>query len=129
MTVKNFDSWNSRKKYLESSRKPLLKFHARDIWWCTYGVNLGSEQDGSGGKFERPCVILKKLSPTTAIILPLSTKKKLEIFQVSIVFGNKEGYVLLDQVRVVDTKRLLRKMGYVDKVIFEIIRSKLKELL
>jgi mRNA interferase MazF len=129
MTNKNFDVWNAKKKSLEVGVMTGIKFHARDIWWCSYGINLGSEQDGAGGNFERPCVILKKLSPTTAIVLPLSTKKKLEIFQVPVVIGEKEGYVLLDQVRVIDAKRLLRKMGYVQKAVFEIIRIKFKNLL
>lgn len=129
MTSKNFDSWNTTKKSLENKVKRPLKFHARDIWWCSFGVNLGSEQDGSGDKFERPAVIIKKLSPTTAIVLPLSTKKKLEAFQVPITISSKEGYILLDQIRVIDAKRLFRKMGYVDKETFAIIREKLKALL
>lgn len=129
MTNKNFDSWNSRKKSLEDTVREPIKFNARDIWWCSFGVNLGSEQDGSGNNFERPCVIIKKLSPTTAIVLPLSTKKKLEVFQVPFSVSGKEGYILLDQIRVIDAKRLFRKMGYVDKETFAIIREKLKSLL
>lgn len=101
----------------------------RDVWWCSYGVNLGSEQDGTGGNFERLCVVVKKLSGTTFVALPLSTKEKLADFQVKVVVKDRVGYVLLDQVRVLDVKRMLRKVGYIDKTEFEIIRSRLKELL
>ena len=129
MTNKNFDSWNIQKKLLESHMKEPVKFHERDVWWCSFGINLGNEQDGTGDNFERPCVIVKKLSPTTTLVAPLSTREKLEIFQVQVTIREKIGYVLLDQVRVVDAKSLLRKMGYIPKETFTIIRSKLKNLL
>ena len=74
-------------------------------------------------------MIVKKLSPTTTLVAPLSTREKLEIFQVKVTMREKVGYVLLDQVRVVDAKRLLRKMGYISKETFTIIRSKLIHLL
>ncbi len=127
--MKQFDEWNTRKQDLQNNEKPYVKFHARDVWWCSYGVNLGSEQDGTGGNFERLCVVVKKLSGTTFVALPLSTKEKLADFQVKVVVKDRVGYVLLDQVRVLDVKRMLRKVGYIDKAEFEIIRSRLKELL
>jgi mRNA-degrading endonuclease toxin of MazEF toxin-antitoxin module len=126
---KDFNNWNIRKQSLQNNKTIAVKFHARDVWWCSYGINLGSEQDGVGDNFERLCVIVKKLSSTTFVALPLSTKEKLEMFQVKVVVKEKIGFVLLDQIRVVDAKRLLRKVGYLQKVDFEIVRSKLKELL
>lgn len=126
---KDFNKWNIKKQFLQDNKSKSVKFHARDVWWCSYGVNLGSEQDGVGDNFERLCVVVKKLSPTTCIALPLSTKEKLEMFQVKVIVKEKIGFVLLDQVRVIDAKRLLRKVGYLDKVEFEIVRTKLKGLL
>lgn len=77
---KNFDIWNTYKKEIEDN--PRTDFvNKRDIWWCSLGVNIGSEQDGVGEHFERPVVVLRKLSSTTFIVLPLTTKKKLEDFQ------------------------------------------------
>jgi mRNA-degrading endonuclease toxin of MazEF toxin-antitoxin module len=129
--MKEFDEWNIRKQSLQYNEKPYIKFHARDVWWCSYGVNLGSEQDGVGDNFERLCVVVKKLSGSTFVALPLSTKEKLPDFQVKVkvIVKGKVGYVLLDQVRVLDVKRMLRKVGYIDKVEFEIMRSRLKNLL
>lgn len=51
------------------------------------------------------------------------------MFQVKVVVKEKVGFVLLDQMRVVDAKRLLRKVGYLRKEDFEVVRKKLKELL
>lgn len=127
--MKQFDEWNIRKQGLQNNEKPYIKFHARDVWWCSYGINLGSEQDGVGNNFERLCVVVKKLSSTTFVALPLSTKEKLPDFQVKVIVKDRVGYVLLDQVRVLDVKRMLRKVGYINKEEFETIRLRLKELL
>lgn len=122
--VKNFDKWNINKKGLEGNKVVCVTPNAREVWWVSLGVNIGSEQDGLGANFERPVLILKKLSPSTFLVFPLSTKEKLEKFQYKVIVNGKEGYVLLDQVKVIDTKRFLRKMGYVDKETFEIIKQK-----
>ena len=55
---KDFDKWNERKKALNDRERIL--FNPREIWWCSFGVNIGSEQDGSGDNFERPVIIIKK---------------------------------------------------------------------
>jgi hypothetical protein len=44
--VKDFDGWNKVKKFTEQRERPL--FHEKEIWWCLFGVNVGSEQDGEG---------------------------------------------------------------------------------
>lgn len=119
--MKSFDIWNEKKKEMENLG--ILEFtpRAREIWWCSLGLNLGSEQDGVGENFERPIVILRKLSSTTFIVLPLSTKRKMEDFQYEFTINGVLGYVLLDQIKVVDIRRFSRKMGYMTKSDFEIV--------
>jgi len=125
---KDFDGWNKAKKHTHHEGKQKL-CHEREIWWCAFGINIGREQDGWGDNFERPVVILKKLSPDTFAALPLSTKKRLERFQSKVTYGILTNFALLDQVRVLDTKRLLRKIGSMDQGEFEVMRNKLKEFL
>lgn len=127
--MNSFDSWNLKKQALNDTQKELVRFHPRELWWCSYGVNIGSEQNGVGDNFERLCLIVQKLSAKTFIALPLSTKEKLPKFQVRTVIKEKIGYVLLDQVRVLDSKRLLRKIGSISSEEFEEIKSRLKEIL
>ena len=43
--------------------------------------------------------------------------------------GGKEAKVILSQIRVVDAKRLLRKIDVLNRDIFEDIRKKVKEIL
>jgi mRNA-degrading endonuclease toxin of MazEF toxin-antitoxin module len=124
--MKNFDYWNDLKKLVDM-KNINLEFHEREIWWASFGLNIGSEQNGIGESFERPVVIIKKLSPNTFLCAPLSTKKKLDKFQ-SEINSNKKGFALLDQVRVLDFKRLLRKIGTADEKEFSILRVKFSKL-
>lgn len=125
---KDFDSWNKEKKNIHSSA-PQKLFLPREIWWCAFGVNIGREQDGGKNNFERPIVVLKKLSPDTLVAVPLSTKKRMDKFQSIVTFGKLINYGLLDQVRVIDSKRLLRKIGMVKNPEFEVIKRKIINLL
>jgi hypothetical protein len=54
---KDFDRWNERKKIIHDSGENKL-YHAREIWWCSLGVNIGSEQDGDNENYTRPVLIL-----------------------------------------------------------------------
>lgn len=58
MYQKLFDVWNSIKKKTDNRH---LDFNVRagDIWWMIQGVNIGSEIDGKGKSFTRPCLVLK----------------------------------------------------------------------
>jgi hypothetical protein len=42
---KDFDGWNEKKKDTNEKIGPFC--HERELWWCTLGVNIGFEQDGS----------------------------------------------------------------------------------
>ncbi len=61
---KDFDSWNAKKKELHN-RAGAPFFHEREIWWCSIGINIGSEQDGSDDEYSRPVLVLKGLSKET----------------------------------------------------------------
>jgi len=125
---KDFDKWNVKKKSTHYHAKQKF-FLQREIWWCVFGVNIGREQDGGKDNFERPIVIIKRLSPDTLIAVPLSTKKRITRFQAIVTSGDLVNYGLLDQVRVIDSKRLLRKIGMVENSEFKEIKRKFMELI
>lgn len=127
--TKDFDLWNEKKKELHI-RAGAPFFHEREIWWCSIGVNIGSEQDGSDDEYSRPVLVLKGLSKETFLAVPLTTSTKSHFMRPSI--GRVEGeeaHALLSQIRIVDTKRLVRKISYLDKEIFESIRKTIKGML
>ncbi len=51
----------------------------------------------------------------TVIIAPMTTKGRNYPTRVSCQFQGKSGQVVLDQLRTVDKKRLVRKLGRIDK--------------
>ena len=126
---KDFDQWNENKKGLHG-RDHAPFYHEREIWWCALGINIGAEQDGSGEESRRPVLILKGLSAKTCLVVPLTTSSRKHFLRPSVgTVGNKKAHALLSQLRVVDTKRLISKVGYLEKGKFEIIRKAVKTML
>ena len=126
---KDFDNWNEKKKDINGKKKAPF-YHERELWWCGLGVNIGSEQDGSDKEFNRPILVLKGLSGQTCLAVPLTTSKNKHPLRPYIgKVEDEEAHALLSQIRVIDTKRLIRKIGYLDKKIFENIRKIAKDML
>jgi mRNA-degrading endonuclease toxin of MazEF toxin-antitoxin module len=126
---KNFDKWNEIKKDIHLKNESKL-YHAREIWWCSLGVNVGFEQDGDGKEYQRPVLVFKGFSANTCLIFPLTTSAEKHKMRISIgTVDGKEASIILSQPRIIDTKRLVEKVEFLDKEIFEIIRKAVKELL
>ena len=47
----------------------------------------------------------------TIIIAPMTTKGRAYPTRVPVTFQGKKGYIVLDQIRTVDKKRLVRRLG------------------
>lgn len=126
---KDFDSWNERKKKIHSVSENKL-YHQRQMWWCSLGLNVGFEQDGTGEEHERPVLILKGLRRNTCLVVPLTSspgKHKMRV-PIGIVEG-RNASALLSQVRVIDTKRLINKIGFLEKTALETIRKAVRDML
>lgn len=82
-----------------------------------YLVNLAPAV-GSEIKKTRPCLIISpdEMNPhiATVIIAPMTTKGRDYPTRVSCKFQGKSGQVVLDQLRTVDKKRLVKKLGRID---------------
>lgn len=72
---------------------------------------------GSEIQKTRPCIVI---SPNelnvlkTVIVAPMTSKGFDFIFRPKIYFDDKEGLILLDQIRAVDKSRLIKKIGKAD---------------
>ena len=126
---KDFDGWNREKKSInELEIGPFC--YERELWWCRLGINIGFEQDGSDAKYNRPILILKRLSLQTCLVIPLTTSPNNHKFRPSVgLVLNKEARALLSQIKVIDTKRLFEKIGNLDRKIFNDIRKTAKAML
>jgi len=64
----------------------------------------------------------------TVIIAPLTSKGFDFVFRPKITFDDKDGLVLLDQIRTVDKKRLVKKLDTIPKQKAEEIAQTLVEM-
>ena len=125
---KDFDKWNKIKKGVDGGG--LLKlYHTREIWWCSLGVNIGFEQNGGGQEYQRPVLILRGMSKDTCYIIPLTGSPKRHKNRIAIgLVDNVEATAIISQIRLIDTKRLVEKIGFLDKSKFNEIRKAVKDL-
>jgi mRNA-degrading endonuclease toxin of MazEF toxin-antitoxin module len=126
---KNFDGWNNNKKRIHEEKSNVF-YHEREVWWCSLGVNIGNEQDGSGDEYRRPVLILKGLSKEICLVIPPTSSANEHKLRPSIgIIDGKKANALISQIRVIDKKRLVRKIGYVHPDIFNQMRKIVKNLL
>ena len=129
MTLKDLDGWNEKKKRIDTDGCS-KRYHRREVWWCALGVNIGSEQDGSSAEYRRPVLIITGLGPDTCLVAPLTTSEREHPMRPYIgVVDGKKARALLSQLRVIDTKRLVSKVGFLDKEIFEVIRKAVRNMI
>lgn len=126
---KDFDPWNTLKKDVHSrSFTPL--YNTREVWWANLGLNVGFEQDGTGGNYKRPVLVIRGLSPNVCIIVPLTTSSKRDRFYIDAgEVDGKAAAAIISQIRLVDTRRLVEKIGTLDRIHFETIRKAARDLL
>ena len=98
-----------------------------DVYLINLDPTIGSEI-----KKTRPCLVV---SPdemnrhiATVIVAPMTTKGKNYPTRVSCRFEGKQGLVVLDQLRTVDKKRLVKRLGKIDKKTRDEVLVKLREL-
>ncbi|MEX2010491.1 MAG: type II toxin-antitoxin system PemK/MazF family toxin [Parcubacteria group bacterium] len=125
---KDFDKWNKRKQQLHNSGSKVYA-HPREVWWCSFGVNIGAETDGGDKNFERPALILRVYNKETMLALPITGKAKNDQFHYKITITSKKSntkeietkdvWIKLTQARVVSNKRLLRKVDMISEEEFE----------
>ncbi|PYP85654.1 MAG: transcriptional regulator [Blastocatellia bacterium AA13] len=82
-----------------------------------YLVNLDPTK-GSEIKKTRPCVIVSpdemNLYINTVIVAPMTTKGRVYPTRVICTFQDKQGQIVLDQIRTVDKTRLIKRVGKIE---------------
>jgi mRNA interferase MazF len=98
-----------------------------DVWLAVLDPTVGSEIQKT-----RPCLVV---SPSelhdflpTVIIAPMTTGSEPAPFRVPLVFNGKNGQILLDQLRTLDQRRLLKRLGKVNPKTIGVTLNALQEL-
>ena len=84
-------------------------------------------------KKSRPCVVI---SPdemnhhlATIIIAPMTTQSHVYPTRVGVTFARRSGWVVLDQIRTVDKRRLIKRLGTLKANTITLIKSTIQEML
>ena len=126
-----YDEWNSVKKKTEKINRK-LGIKPREIFWLKIGKNIGHEEYGKGREFVRPVIIIRQLTADLFIGVPTTTtKKENNDYFHNIHYENRKkvkihSVAMLLQFRTLSKKRLLSKIGTVQKDEFNVIVEKLK---
>ena len=98
-----------------------------DVFLVNLDPTVGSEI-----RKARPCLVI---SPdemnrfiATIIVAPMTTKGRDYPTRVLCGFKDKDGQVVLDQIRTIDKSRLVQKLGRIDKQTQEKVLSILAEM-
>jgi mRNA interferase MazF len=99
-----------------------------DIYLINLDPTIGREI-----KKMRPCVVI---SPdemnrhiSTIIIAPMTTKSHKYPTRVPLKFKSKTGWIVVDQLRAVDKRRFIKKLGFLEKETIIKIKSIIHEML
>jgi mRNA-degrading endonuclease toxin of MazEF toxin-antitoxin module len=61
--------------------------------------------------------------------MPLTTSLKKNPYHISLgIVDDKKAFAITSQIRLIDTKRLINKIGFVDEKLFNQIRKAAKDL-
>ena len=96
-----------------------------EVWMTTLEPTIGSEISKS-----RPCIIvspnISNKFKKSVVIIPLTSKLKDYPSRVNCIFQNKNGQIVVDQIRTVDKIRLVKRLGTIDdetsKKVYEMIK-------
>lgn len=84
-------------------------------------------------KKTRPCLVISpdemNSNIQTVIIAPMTTKSHDYPTRVKIKFQDKTGWIVLDQIRTVDKRRLVKRLGRITKSQIDRVKGVIKEML
>ncbi|MFA4975241.1 MAG: type II toxin-antitoxin system PemK/MazF family toxin [Candidatus Paceibacterota bacterium] len=137
-----FVKWVKVKVRIHIADNLNLSYKQRDIWWANVGLNVGSEQNGKDEEFQRPVLVLRKFGQHIFWAIPLTSQKKDNKYHIEIKYKeyyenivgeliseDKEGRIILNQLKTMSSKRLIRKIGVMSEEDFNVIREKIKNVI
>ena len=126
--IKRFLEWIRLKEKLhdKKSKPPLVS--EGDMWWVSFGENVGSEINGKSNVFTRPAIIYKKLSHGFYFVIPSTTQDKKGSWFVEFSHKGRKMFACLHQARAIDYRRLFSKLGTLDDEDYKKIRKGFDDL-
>lgn len=96
-----------------AARAAAVPIRTGDVWLVQLDPTVGSEIQKT-----RPCVLISPDDMNdhlrTVIVAPMTTGSQPAGFRVALTFQDKQGLIVLDQLRAVDRARLVKHLGALD---------------
>ena len=121
--IKRFLEWMTVKEKLHNTDADIPIVKERDLWWVSFGENVGSEMNGKSKLFSRPGLVIKKLSRGFYLVAPTTSQKKEGTWYAPIRQEGKEMFICLHQIRTIDYRRLSTNLGMVDEEDFRRVKE------
>ena len=84
-------------------------------------------------KKTRPCLVISpdemNRNIATVIIAPMTTISRIYPSRVAVTFKRKNGWIVLDQIRTVDKRRLVKRLGTIAGPAIISVKATLSEML
>ena len=125
---KDYADWHKKKTAINNTDVEQL-FKEREVWWSSIGLNVGDEQDGKNDSFERPVLILRKFNRQVFWAIPMTSSLKENEYYYQISHEDKNFSLVLSQIRLLSSKRLIRRIRTIDDEEFEKIKTAFCRLL
>ena len=99
-----------------------------------FDVHLVSLDPTRGHEIQktRPCLVISPDEMNrhigTVIVAPMTSQGRDYPTRVPVSFQGKEGWIVLDQIRTVDKRRLVRRLGKVDESVARRVLARLAEM-
>ncbi len=127
----NFNKWNEVKKQVHKKANN-VGFKEREIFWVRLGQNIGSEEYGKGNEFQRPVLIVRRLTREIFFGVPLTSTLKDNDYFHSFKYQTKKDIInnsaMILQLKTFDKNRLMTRIGMINKTDFEEIKNKISRL-
>ena len=98
-----------------------------EVWWASLDPATGAEM-----RKTRPCVVISRDAMNarlrTVLVAPLTRGGFEAPFRVACRLAGQDGQIALDQMRVVDKARWLRRLGALDTATCEEVLRQLREM-
>lgn len=105
-----------------------MEIRQYDIYLINLDPTIGFEIQKT-----RPCLIISpdemNRNIQTIVVAPMTTRSHNYPTRVKITFEKKTGWVVLDQIRALDRRRLVKRLGRVSDDIIIKIKAVIKEML
>ena len=105
-----------------------MELNQYDMFLINLDPTLGHEI-----KKTRPCLVISPDEMNrhlqTVMIAPMTTKSHAYPSRVSLVFEGKKAWIVLDQIRAVDRRRLAKNLGKIDAGSVVRVKKVMREML